>query len=183
MSCEPIWDSRMSLAEAIAGTAAPDSVKERLCLLDVRYCAFDGRLHQGQLVVHQAVRQDILDLFLLMEKLKFPVARVVPIVRYGWSDEASMEANNSSAFNYRLVAGTERLSAHAHGLAVDVNPLVNPVIYPDGRISPSGAQYLPGDRGVLTDLGDVVQAFIIRGWQWGGHFQSLRDYHHFEKTL
>jgi len=173
----------MTLAEAIAGTPAPDLIRERLCLLDVCYVSFDDCLHQGQLVIHEEIRQEILDLFHVMEKLGFPIARVVPIVRYGWSDEASMQANNSSAFNYRLIAGTERLSLHARGLAVDINPFMNPIIYSDGRISPPGAQYLPGSRGVLTDQGAVVREFLQRGWRWGGHFQSFKDYHHFEKTL
>lgn len=180
MNCGLVLDSRMTLAEAIAGTLAPDSVRERLCLLDVRYFSFDNRLHQGQLVLHRDVRQDILALFHLLEELRFPVARVVPIVQYGWSDDASMQDNNSSAFNYRFIAGTKRLSAHARGMAVDINPLLNPVIYPDGRVSPPGARYLPGGRGVLTEQGPVVREFLKRGWQWGGQIQSFKDYHHFE---
>ena len=116
-----------------------------------------------------------------MEQWRFPIAGVVPIVRYGWSDEASMAADNSSAFNYRTIAGTDRLSRHALGRAVDINPRENPAVYPDGRIAPAGAVYRPGSPGTFTDDHPVVCAFREKGWHWGGHFDHMRDYHHFEK--
>lgn len=174
-------DSDMSLDEAIAGTGAPEEVIRELCLVDVRYYSFDGKLHRGQLVVHRSVRQEVEEIFALILRERFPVAKAVPIVRYGWSDDASMSDNNTSAFNYRLIAGTQRLSRHATGHAVDINPLQNPVIYRDGRISPEDAVYRPGTEGTLSEDGPVVLAFIERGWRWGGHFETLTDLHHFQK--
>lgn len=177
----PVSGDRMTFAEATAGSSAPPDVIARLCLIDVPYLDFDGCRRDGQLVVHEAVRQDILQVFRDMASWDFPIARMVPIVGYGWSDDASMADNNTSAFNYRVVAGTGRLSAHALGLAVDINPFLNPVVYADGRISPPGATYRPGDRGVLSAEHPVVRSFVQRGWQWGGNFLSFQDYHHFEK--
>jgi peptidoglycan LD-endopeptidase CwlK len=183
MPCLSIADNLMTFDEAIAGTKAPRSVIEHLCLVNAAYRSFEGGRYQGQLIVHEAVREDIIDIFALMEQVGFPMARVIPIVRYGWSDDASMADNNTSAFNYRFVMGTERLSAHARGLAIDINPLLNPVIYEDGHISPPGACYLPGAEGVL-DLGNpVVMEFLKRGWQWGGLFDTFHDYHHFERQI
>jgi peptidoglycan L-alanyl-D-glutamate endopeptidase CwlK len=176
-----IIDSQMSIAEAIDGTKAPEYMIRELCLVDVLYYSFDGELHQGQLVVHQSVRQEIEEIFALIRSERFPVARVIPIVHYGWSDNASMAANNTSAFNYRRVAGTRRLSRHATGHAVDINPIQNPVIYQDGRISPKGARYQPGISGTLSEDSLVVRAFIDRGWCWGRHFKSMMDHHHFQK--
>jgi peptidoglycan L-alanyl-D-glutamate endopeptidase CwlK len=172
-----IVDSQMSFTEAIDGTKAPDHVIRELCLVDVLYYSFDGKLHQGQLIVHQSVRQEVEEIFALMRSERFPVARVVPIVRYGWSDNASMADNNTSAFNYRRVAGTRRLSRHA----VDINPVQNPVIYQNGRISPKDAVYQPGAGGTLSENSSVVRAFIDRGWCWGGHFRTMMDHHHFQK--
>jgi hypothetical protein len=180
-SREIIIDSRMSFAEAVAGTQAPESLIRELCLVDVSYYAFDGKLHSGQLVVHRSVRQDVEEVFALIKKERFPVARVVPIVRYGWSDDASMADNNTSAFNYRFIAGTQRLSRHAAGHAVDINPRQNPVMYRDGRIAPEGAVYRPGTEGTFSEESPVVRAFIERGWFWGGHFETLMDAHHFQK--
>lgn len=171
----------MNFAQAVAGTEAPREIVASLCLFDVCYLGFDGHRHHGQLVVHRDLAADIEEFFTLMLALKFPVAGVVPIVRYGWSDEASMAANNSSAFNYRTIAGTDRLSRHALGRAVDINPRENPAIYPDGRIAPAGAVYRPAEPGTFTGDHPLVCAFIERGWRWGGHFNHMRDYHHFEK--
>lgn len=179
----PIMDSRMTLREALAGTKAPPDIVEELCLVDVRYYSFDGLLHQGQLVVHKDVRADVEEIFHLIERMKFPVHKAVPIVVYGWSDDASMADNNSSAFNYRRVAGTKRLSRHACGLAVDINPVRNPVVYNSGRISPPGAVYRSGDPGVLTADSPIVAEFLRRGWQWGANFKSMKDYHHFDRII
>lgn len=176
-----IMDSRMSFSEAIAGTKAPDGVIRELCLVDVLYYSFDGKLHQGQLIVHQCVRQDVEEIFALIKRERFPVARAIPIVRYGWSDNESMADNNTSAFNYRRVAGTRRLSRHATGHAMDINPIQNPVIYQTGRISPKDSVYEPGTAGTLSEDSPVVRAFMDRGWCWGRHFRTMMDHHHFQK--
>lgn len=42
------------------------------------------------------------------------------------SDDKSMSANNTSAFYARKVANTDRWSNHSYGLAIDINPLLNP---------------------------------------------------------
>lgn len=178
---EIILDSRMSFVEAIAGTRAPERVIRELCLVDVLYYSFNGELHQGQVIVHQSVRQDVEEIFALIKRERFPIAGAIPIVKYGWSDNVSMANNNSSAFNYRRVSGTQRLSRHAVGLAVDINPRQNPVVYRNGRISPKGAVYQPGTAGTLSEDNPVVQAFIGRGWRWGGHFKNMMDAHHFQK--
>jgi hypothetical protein len=176
-----VVDSALTFQEAVAGTAAPRDVLGSLRLLAVEYLGFDGLRHRGQLVVHEALEAEVGDLFRLLERLRFPVARVVPIVRYGWSDDASMADNNSSAFNYRVVDGTDRLSRHAFGRAVDVNPFLNPVVYRDGRVSPPGASWRPERPGTLSEGHPVVLAFLERGWRWGGRFEAYADYHHFDK--
>ena len=177
-----IVDSAMDFAQAVAGTAAPRQILESLRLIDVGYRGFDGHRHKGQLVVHRDLAQDLLELFNLMERQRFPIACATPIVCFDWSDEASMAADNSSAFNYRLIAGTARLSRHALGRAVDINPLENPAIYPDGRIAPAGAVRRPEKPGTFTKDHPVVQAFRDNSWRWGGDFTHIRDYHHFEKA-
>lgn len=176
-----IVDSAMDFTGSVAGTAAPREVIAALCLISVRYIGFDGRLHEGQLVVHRERAKDLEEIFLLIETMQFPLAGAVPVVRYGWSDAASMAADNTSAFNYRMVAGTDRLSCHALGRAIDINPWRNPVVCPDGRIIPAGALYRPGVPGTFTGAHPVVAALLGRGWRWGGHLDRLRDYHHFEK--
>ncbi len=176
-----VIDSDLTFEEAIEGTKAPDEVKKSLVLLDVEYYSFDGKLHRGQLVIDKAVENDVREVFELIKKSRFPVGKVIPIVKYGWSDDASMEDNNTSAFNYRYVAGTKRLSNHSFGRAVDINPFLNPVIYSNGKISPSGAKYDPAKPGTFHKDHPVVKEFLSRGWRWGGNWNSLKDNHHFDK--
>jgi hypothetical protein len=174
-------DSDMAFEDAVAGTDAPREIIASLSLANVRYWAFDGKLHQGQLIIHRGIIKDVVEIFDFIEKTKFPVARVIPIVKYTWSDDMSMADNNTSAFNYRVVMGTERLSHHAYGRAVDINPCLNPVIYDNGRIDPAGATYNPERPGTLYTSHVLVKEFIARGWRWGGNFRSSVDYHHFDK--
>jgi peptidoglycan LD-endopeptidase CwlK len=177
-----IVDSALDFARAVAGTVAPREILDSLCLMDVRYCGFDGHRHQGQLVIHRELAEELQGLFVLMEQRRFPITGAAPIVCFGWSDEASMAADNSSAFNYRLIAGTDRLSRHALGYAVDINPRENPAVYPDNRIAPPGVVWRPEEPGTFTGDHPVVRAFRQKGWLWGGDFTHLRDYHHFEKA-
>ena len=177
----PIIDSRTCFAKAICGTTAPEGIIKSLCLMDVDYFSFDGHLHQGQLVVHESVRKDISEIFSMIEKSRFSISRVIPIAKYNWSDEASMADNNTSAFNYRFIAGTETLSNHAWGMAIDINPFLNPVIHQDGRAEPIDAVYEPKNGGTFCETHPIVCEFLTRGWRWGGRFESSKDYHHFDK--
>ena len=178
---EMIIDSEMTFEQAINGTEAPQDVIDSLCLLDVRYYSFDGKLHKGQLIINKKVKADVEEIFNLILKLKFPVNKVVPIVKYNWSDDASMADNNTSAFCYRFVAKTDRLSNHALGCAIDINPGKNPVIYSDSSISPKGAVYNKKKPGTFSAEHPVVKLFLGKGWRWGGNFITFKDYHHFDK--
>jgi peptidoglycan LD-endopeptidase CwlK len=178
---EIIVDSAMSFAEAIEGTMAPEEIVDSLAFIDVFYYSFDGKKHQGQIVVNAELEDDVCEIFALIEKLKFPVGKVIPIAEYRWDDHQSMAANNSSGFNFRTIEGTTKLSMHSLGRAVDINPTQNPVIYPNGIIAPEGAVYQPGESGTVTGDHPVVREFLKRGWHWGGNFEQPKDYHHFEK--
>lgn len=173
----------MTFEQAVAGTKAPDSIIQQLKLIDVDYYSFDGKLHRGQLVIHKKLEKDIIEIFEQLKIHKFPISKVIPIVKYNWSDNASMEDNNTSAFNYRNVAGKNKLSKHSFGIAIDINPYQNPVIYEDGRISPKGATYNPNAPGTITKNSIIYKEFASRGWIWGGDWKTLKDNHHFEKDI
>ncbi len=177
-----IVDSKMSFEEATKGTKAPKELLDSIVLLDVVYYSTDNKKHQGQILVHKTVEEDVKYFFQMAVEEKFPIKQVIPIVSYAWSDDASMSANNSSAFNYRFIAGTTRLSNHSFGKAIDINPYFNPVIYKDPpSTSPKGAKYKPGNPGAFTADSRIVKEMKKRGWRWGGDWTSLKDYHHFDK--
>lgn len=178
---ETIIDSSMSFSDAIEGTNAPPEIIDLLSIIDVCYYSFDGRKHQGQIIVNQELEDDVYEIFNFIEKIFFPIGKIIPIVAYQWDDYSSMADNNSSSFNFRVISGTTKLSMHSLGKAVDINPVQNPVIYPNGMIAPEGAKYLPEERGTLTIDHPIVKEFLKRGWYWGGNFEQPKDYHHFEK--
>lgn len=187
---EPVIDSEMSEAEAFAGLAldCPAAVRARQRLIPVAYVCFDGRLHHGQVVLDVELVDDVQGFFARARELRFPIASAIPIAhprfREGgrWSDEKSMAANNSSAFNYRRVAGTTRLSQHALGRALDVNPRQNPYLS-GGVAQPADARHDPAAPGTFTAGHPLVRWLEARGWEWGGHWTHTPDFHHFQKPV
>lgn len=146
----------------------PWLIRQYLVLVRVLYLGFDGDQHVGQLVVHRDIAADIVWIFQQLFLHGFPIASIVPIVAFGWSDERSMAANNTSGLNYRYIAGTVRLSMHAYGLAIDINPWQNPCCS-NGVWVPPGARYDPSVLGTITADSIVVALFRSRGWLWGGN--------------
>lgn len=171
----------MTLPQALAGSSAPPEILARLALLELSFFDFEGELQRGQLVVARDLADEVRDIFADVLAARFPVFGMTPVVAFDWSDDASMEANNCSAFNFRSKVGKSELSAHALGRAIDINPRQNP--YMRGELTlPPGAVYDLRAAGTLLAAGPVVRAFEARGWVWGGRWTSLGDYHHFEKA-
>ncbi|MDR1679570.1 MAG: M15 family metallopeptidase [Prevotellaceae bacterium] len=177
---DPIIDCNYTFEQAVAGSRAPQSIIDQQVLIDVRYFSFDNKIHHGQLVVNRKIATEIQYLFEFMFEQRFPIQQVIPIVRYDWNDDLSMEANNTSGFCYRNVS----YSLHARGLAVDINPMQNPVIWKPGWArtdKPVGAVYNPQAPGTLTAEHPVVLEFRKLRYHWGGNFTAKYDYQHFEK--
>lgn len=178
-----IIDSEMTLSDALAGSKAPKNILDNLIILNVEYFSFDSKIHKGQLVIHKDLAKDVIYIFNLIKEKKFPIEKVIPIVHYGWSDNKSMEDNNTSAFNYRKVAGKDKLSNHSFGFAIDFNPFQNPAVYNDGSSSPKGSNYSKKASGTITSDNFITLELKKLGWTWGGDWTSLKDYQHFEKVL
>jgi peptidoglycan L-alanyl-D-glutamate endopeptidase CwlK len=188
----PLVDSRLTLAEALEDLSpvCPEKIKQRQVLVDVLYVSFDGKIHQGQIVVDKDLAPDVVAVFKVILEEKFPVESVIPVSRFAWSDDQSMDANNSSAFNYRHIAGSPNLSEHAKGWALDINPKLNPFIKGVNSeiVQPAGAVYDPSKPGTLTPDSPIVKKFEALGWEWGGTWETnsqgipVKDYQHFEKT-
>jgi hypothetical protein len=173
--------SDMTFEEAIQGTKAPKDVINNIKLINVEYYNFDGKLCRGQLVIHKDLEKDVQEAFKIIRETRFPIEKCIPIVKYNWDDNASMADNNTSAFNYRFIANTTRLSNHSYGRAIDFNPFQNPAIYNSGKISPKGAKYDKNDKGTIKSDDKLTKHFKEKGWRWGGDWTSLKDYQHFDK--
>jgi hypothetical protein len=184
----PIIDSAMTEEEAFDGLdpQCPDEIRKKQRLITVKYYSTDGRVHQGQMVLDAELVNDVRKVFALALKDRFPIHSVIPISdkRFRkdgrWDDELSMEANNTSSFNYREVTGGGHLSNHAYGRAVDINTFLNPYIK-GGTVLPHGATYDPKVAGTFTAGSPIVREFLRLGWGWGGNWSDRKDYQHFEK--
>ena len=163
----------------------PEEILTKQVVIPVRYWSFDNKLHQGQLVIHQKLAEDILKVFEAIEKEKFPITSVIPTadLRFKWNDDVSMEQDNTSCFNYRTIAGITKLSYHSRGCAIDINPRLNPQITQKGIVSPHNAIYNPDIPGTIREDSFLVSLFDSLDWEWGGRWQSLKDWQHFQKTL
>ncbi|HEX9251635.1 MAG TPA: M15 family metallopeptidase [Ignavibacteriaceae bacterium] len=177
---EIIMDCNYTFEEAVAGIEIPESIINQLTLVDVEYYSFDEKLHRGQIVVNRKAAKDIIEIFDFIKTSRFPIDKVIPIVKYNWNDDSSMNDNNTTAFNYRKVQGSKVLSAHSYGLAIDINPMQNPHV--KGKVlHPSEGKYDPKIKGTILRDSNLLQEFKERGWQWGGTWRSSNDYQHFEK--
>ncbi len=156
-----------------------------LRLVTVSHWGFDRRVHSGQLVVAARAAPAITRALRSLFEARFPIRRMEPVERYGSDDDRSMAADNTSAFNCRLVEGSTSWSAHAYGLAIDINPLENPYLRGRDVLPPAGRAYLNRRRWAtgMIHAGDrVVRAFAAVGWPWGGAWHSPIDYQHFSAT-
>lgn len=169
----------MTLGEALTGKEIPDEIRKNLVLVGVPFFSFDGEVHKGQLVVHTEVAEEMQEIFKKLLKMQFPIKQIIPVVAYAWDDDASMVVNNTSAFNYRVIFGTNRLSNHSYGRAIDINPVQNPYVQRDGAVVPPGARYNLTQPGTVTT--EVASLFKSYGWDWGGDWNEQKDWQHFEK--
>lgn len=153
--------------------------------MNVSHVGYDRDAHTGRLIVDAAHAERMVVVFRDLYAARFPIQRMEPVDRYGSDDQASMRANNTSAFNCRYVAGTTRWSEHSYGRAVDVNPLVNPYVQGSSVDPPEGAPYADRnrtDQGMIHADDAVVQAFARQGWSWGGYWSGGKDYQHFSAS-
>lgn len=162
-------------------------------LSDLRYLQvlhYNGRgeVCKGELICHRSISDDLLAIFRQLYEAKYPIERMVLVDEYDADDEASMANNNTSAFNFRYVSGTRRLSKHSQGLAIDINPLYNPYVRKrEGKVlvSPKGAEaYADRTKSFpyKIERGDFCyRLFKDYGFIWGGDWKNSKDYQHFEK--
>jgi len=157
----------------------------QLRLVRLGYWGFDRKPHVGELVVRDRVAGQVVRVFRRLYAARFPIRRMRKVDAYRGSDDASMAADNTSAFNCRFVSGTRGWSQHAYGEAIDVNPVENPYLQGTRVRPPAGVRYLDRAKlrpGMAVRGGLLVRAFETAGWKWGGRWTGSRDYQHFSTT-
>ena len=158
-----------------------------LSLLSLSYCDREGKNQQGEMVCNQMIANDLIDIFRQLWKAGYRIERMELVDKYDGDDERSMSANNTSCYNNRTIAGTQTLSKHARGMAIDVNPLYNPCVK-NGKVSPRDGKKWAYNRNQRNDIPYKIdhndlcyKLFREHGFRWGGDWRTCKDYQHFEK--
>lgn len=155
-----------------------DLIDRDIIKLEIKFINFNGEENLGSIEVHKDVRDEVIKIFKEIKEIGFPIFKVKTIDNYEFSDEKSVIDNNTSAYNFRFVSGTTKLSDHAIGLAIDINPKQNPWLHPSAL---NKFTYTPGKKGTIEKNSEVVSIFKKYGWSWGGDWQNP-DYQHFFKS-
>ena len=165
-----------------------DISMEELRYLRVLHYDFSRQVQEGELIVHRDIAWQTMRVFYRLYRLEYPIEKIRLVDEYEGDDELSMEDNNTSAFNYRTVKGKEELSRHALGLAIDINPRINPYVREDGFFPKNASEYL--ERDVAKCMGEhkdkmihkkdvAYRIFRHNGFEWGGDWSHAKDYQHF----
>lgn len=168
----------------------PEIGFDELRYVHILYYNFEGVSTRGELVCNEYIAQDLAEIFLELYRNEYRLENVQLIDEYDGDDILSMENNNTSCFNYRPIANSASLSMHAYGLAVDINPLYNPYISyaNDGtqEVSPVSAQPYADRRAdfpyKINEEDLCYKLFLEHGFIWGGNWNNVKDYQHFQKA-
>lgn len=190
---EPLSEA---LIAYITGSSYPADGSAEISLSELSYvhilhCNFDGEAAEGELICNRAIAQDLVEIFYELYVAEYRLERVILIDYYDADDTTSMVANNTSCFNYRNIDDTDKLSRHAYGLAIDINPFYNPYI----RFTQDGGQLVSPESSEAyadrtqnfpykIDADDLCcRLFLEHGFTWGGNWNSSKDYQHFQKVI
>jgi D-alanyl-D-alanine carboxypeptidase len=158
--------------------------------VEVSYWDFHGHVRTGPLIVNETVAEDVLWVFRRLFRAKFPIKDIILPPRWHpptpadyWNRERT---SPTAAFNCRPAVGSTTLSQHSYGWAIDINPLQNPYVRSDGstlrHIARPFRNRSLDRKGMIHDGDIVVRSFAAIGWEWGGHWHTLKDYMHFSLT-
>lgn len=153
--------------------------------LTVSFWGFDDRAHTGELVVNQSQANNVVQVFATLFAHRFPIEEMRLPTTADLDAPPTGDGNNTAGFVCRNSRGTSSFSAHASGLAIDVNPFQNPYSKGDIVLPELASAYLDrsNHRPGMVYAGDVVQrAFASIGWSWGGAWRSPVDRMHFTAT-
>jgi len=159
-----------------------------LCYIKLLHWDYDEQTHKGELICNKLIAEKLIAIFQELYKNHYPIQRMRLPDEYNGNDEFQMRDNNTSCFCYRKVSNTQKLSYHARGLAIDINPLYNPYV----RYTKNGKQIVQPSTGkpyvdrsktyrYKIQKGDLCyRLFLKYGFTWGGSWKTMKDYQHFE---
>ncbi len=194
----PVAESHATETVVPAINMIADDLTPAVSYDDLRYVSilhydFKGKEKEGELICNKAIAQDMVEIFYELYRNDYQIEQIRLVDEYSGDDTLSMLDNNTSCFNYRVVDGTDSLSKHAYGLAIDINPFYNPyIVFGKGEngsdyISPAGSEvYADRSKNFAYKIDETdlcYRLFKEHGFTWGGDWNSCKDYQHFQKAL
>ncbi|KRB78267.1 hypothetical protein ASE01_08245 [Nocardioides sp. Root190] len=153
--------------------------------LTVSFRGFDDAAHTGELVVAASEAEKVVSVFRALYAADYPIEEMRLPTTADLEAPPTGDGNNTAALVCRAARGATSWSAHAYGLAIDVNPFLNPYSKGEVVLPERASAYLDRTRtqpGILHAGDLVVREFARIGWTWGGSWSSLKDYQHFSAT-
>ena len=188
-TASPISDAVFARINGVSFQENPYVTRDDLRYLRVLHNTIDGCVRTGEIIVHDLIAEDVCAIMKELYEAEYPIEQMRLIDDYNGSDDESMDDNNSSGFNYRMVRGTHRLSKHAMGLALDINPLYNPYITQreggsEWVVPKNGEKYTDRTADIpmkITKDTLIYKIFTEHGFRWGGTLYGSPDYMHFDR--
>jgi hypothetical protein len=157
----------------------------QLRYLTMSFRGFDARAHTGEMLVNANVAQAVVSVFKRLFAAGFPIEEMRITSKAELNLPPTGDGNNTESFICRPPSGRAHWSAHAYGLAIDLNPFNNPYVHGDLVLPELASSYLDRDwvrSGMVRDGGPAVTAFESIGWKWGGRWSGPVDFMHFSAT-
>lgn len=155
---------------------------DQLRYVTVSFRGFDGAAHTGELVLHADEAGDVVEVFRQLFEAGFPIEEMRLVTDADLAAPPTGDGNNTAAFVCRNVRGGSSFSAHAFGLAIDLNPFQNPYVRDDLVLPELASAYVDRSNvrpGMILDGEVAVRAFESIGWTWGGRWDDPQDTMHF----
>ena len=178
---------------------------EDLVYVKLLHYGYDDKVKVGELIVHKAILDETKEVFSKLFDAKYQIYSMKLIDDF-WvdndtdkTDRNSVLNNNSSSFCFRNIAGKKKLSKHSLGIAIDINPLVNPYTSRNSDGSFDSTPLSEYEKSFLSDreekakqdphiivLGDYIcKTFDSVGFECGGIWPLQSelwacDWQHFE---
>lgn len=159
---------------------------------------FNNNVKVGELIVNKIILDRIINILRELFNNKYQINSFILVDNYfdnenvdrNSIDLKSIKYDNSYSFFYRKIYKTNKLSNHAYGLAIDINPKENPYLpFVAGKsdfsnLTEEEIYYLNNrDKNiphVITHDDLLYKLFIENGFSWGGDWIDTKDYQHFE---
>ncbi len=148
-------------------------IEKEIVSLKIDYIDYNGKKEVGIIEVNTRIADNVIGVFNDLYKIKFPINKIER--SYQRPDKHIIINNITTGYNFRFIMGTNKLSKHAKGYAIDLNPKVNPA-------KPSMiSQVYDESQEVGKITPEVISLFKKWGFKWGGEiFDGFWDSHHFE---